>query len=368
MADLIQLEQVPKLLIKKTPLLDVRAPVEFSKGAFPNATNIPLLTDSEREAVGIRYRQCGKEAAISLGEELVTPALREQRLNQWRAYFEANPDAVLYCFRGGLRSDIAQRWLNEIGTKVPKIAGGYKAIRQFLTETIEAVSSDDNLIVIAGKTGTGKTHLLNTLANSLDLEGFALHRGSAFGRRAQAQPSQISFENSLAIRLLDLSWKNQQRVAVEDESRTIGSLSVPYTLHQRILQSPVAMLEESFNNRVDTIHLDYIQSNYQDFVQSDPDNAPGLFADSLTAALQKIRRRLGEESYESIDSLMQAALKEQQTDGSIDSHRLWISELLRSYYDPMYEYQMQKKVQRIVFRGNRQELGSWIQGLISTRD
>ena len=368
MANLIQLEEIPKLLVNKIPLLDVRAPIEFSKGAFPNATNIPLLTDSEREAVGIRYRQSGKEAAISLGEELVTPAMREQRLHQWQTFFEVNPDAVLYCFRGGLRSSITQQWLSDIGINAAKIAGGYKAIRRLLLETIETVSSDDNLIVIAGKTGTGKTHLLNSLANSLDLEGFARHRGSAFGKHVQAQPSQINFENSLAVRLLDLGWKNQQRVVIEDESRAIGSLSVPHTLHQRMLQSPIAMLEESFDKRVDTIHLDYIQSNYQDFVQSDPNEALNLFADSLTTALQKIRRRLGEESYASVHSLMQTALGEQRTGGEIDSHRLWIAELLRTYYDPMYEYQMQKKAQRVVFRGTRQELNAWIQGLISVRD
>ena len=37
------------------PLIDVRAPVEFARGALPGAVNLPLRDDAERHAVGIRY-------------------------------------------------------------------------------------------------------------------------------------------------------------------------------------------------------------------------------------------------------------------------------------------------------------------------
>ena len=33
------------LFVNDVPLMDVRAPVEFTKGAFPCAANIPLLDD-----------------------------------------------------------------------------------------------------------------------------------------------------------------------------------------------------------------------------------------------------------------------------------------------------------------------------------
>ena len=201
----------------------------------------------------------------------------------------------------------------------------------------------------------------------MDLEGFAQHRGSAFGRRAQTQPSQVDFENKLAIRLLDLSWQKQQRVVVEDESRAIGSLSIPHTLHQRMLLSPLALIEESLENRINTIHMDYIQSNYQDFLNADAENADCLFADSLTSALLRIRRRLGDEAYTNINAMMDSALKEQFSNGSIEGHRIWISELLNKYYDPMYEYQLGKKAKRIVFRGSRDELLAWIQPLVAEK-
>ena len=54
-------------------------------------------------------------------------------------------------------------------------------------------------IILTGYTGASKTSLLNKLDNGLDLEGIANHRGSSFGSHIKAQPSQIDFENNLAV-------------------------------------------------------------------------------------------------------------------------------------------------------------------------
>jgi tRNA 2-selenouridine synthase len=48
------------ILNRGVPLLDVRAPVEFSQGAFPGAINLPLMEDEERHRVGLRYKQAGQ--------------------------------------------------------------------------------------------------------------------------------------------------------------------------------------------------------------------------------------------------------------------------------------------------------------------
>ena len=93
-----------------TPLLDVRSPTEFRRGAFQHASNLPLLDDGEREAVGTCYRQRGSEAAIALGSKLLSNDSRHRRLSVWQAYLEQHPSALLYCFRGGLRSHIVHRW------------------------------------------------------------------------------------------------------------------------------------------------------------------------------------------------------------------------------------------------------------------
>lgn len=364
MTALIQPADFPKIFREQTPLIDVRAPVEYDRGAVPGACNLPLLTDQERAAVGKRYRDQGREAALALGYQLVDEDSREQRLNRWIEFKREHPNALLYCYRGGLRSSISQQWLEEAGIDIPRIAGGFKALRRFLIETIEAAARDAEMIIVAGKTGSGKTHFINSVANSLDLEAHANHRGSAFGKHALPQPGQIDFENRIAVNLLQLNWQEQRRLVLEDESRAIGSLSIPLSFHQHMSESPIAMIEETLNNRVDTIHFDYIQSNYREFQQHFSEQADQMFAESLTDSLTRIRRRLGGENYQHINTLLSQALDCQLRGEGIDGHRLWIEALLTRYYDPMYDYQLKKKTHRIVFRGNRDELRNWIQHLI----
>ena len=89
------------LFLDDIPLLDTRSPLEYSQGAFPLAQNIPLMSDEERHLVGIRYKEAGQEAAIALGNELVTGDTRRQRLQAWLAFTRNHPDGYLYCFRGG---------------------------------------------------------------------------------------------------------------------------------------------------------------------------------------------------------------------------------------------------------------------------
>ena len=120
------------LFLDGRALLDVRAPVEFAKGAFPGAVNVPLLTDAERHEVGVRYKRRGQDAAIALGAELVDERERSDRVARWQAFAEAHPDGALYCFRGGLRSRITRHWLAEAGVELPLVTGGYKAMRAFL--------------------------------------------------------------------------------------------------------------------------------------------------------------------------------------------------------------------------------------------
>lgn len=348
-----------KLIEEELPLIDVRAPVEFQRGAFPGAINLPLLSDEERHEVGKRFKNSGQDAAIALANELLSSEIKQQRLDLWQAYIEQHPSALICCFRGGLRSQTVQQWLRELGTNVPLVEGGYKALRQFLMQTIDDASADSRLMIIGGKTGSAKTHLLNALDYSIDLEGLANHRGSAFGRRIQAQPAQSDFENQLALSLLKLPYKDVNQLFLEDESRAIGSLSIPKNFHDKMNASPIAMLEESLENRIETIYNDYIYSNYQDFVALDEDTASSKFAEFLLASLHRIQRRLGGEKFALIESKMKLALDETDSEQAANLHRSWIESLLSDYYDPMYEYQMNKKLNRVVYRGSREEFVSW---------
>ncbi len=343
-----------RLFRQDTPLLDVRSPVEFSRGAFPASHNIPLLSDAEREQVGRAYHRQGGEAALALGHRLVGGEARAGLIRQWREFAEQHPQALLYCFRGGQRSHIAQQWLAESGVAVPLITGGYKALRGFLLKALEEATGS-NFLVIAGKTGSGKTNLLGELPDSLDIEGAAGHRGSAFGSLTTPQPTQIHFENELAVRLLKLDHAFLPGLIVEDESRAVGSLAIPPALFNAMKQAPIALLEVDIESRVETILQDYVLANLAAWERHSPGEGESLLALSLLASLGKISRRLGGEGYQSAGKLMQKAFA---TGGSerLGLHRQWIRLLLEQYYDPMYEYQLSRKLPRVRFRGSRAEV------------
>src|SRR5690606_18901553 len=95
-----------RIFLQDLPLIDTRAPIEFAKGAFPAAINLPLMTDSERQKVGTCYKQQGQQAAIELGHSLVRGKIKDERVAAWADFARANPQGLLYCFRGGLRSQI----------------------------------------------------------------------------------------------------------------------------------------------------------------------------------------------------------------------------------------------------------------------
>lgn len=120
------------IFLNDVPMMDVRAPVEFAKGAFPGVLNLPLMNDEERQKVGTCYKQRGQEAAIALGHSLVSGEIKNGRIAAWAAFAKVHPHGVLYCFRGGLRSQITQQWLqSEVGIAYPRVIGGYKAMRTF---------------------------------------------------------------------------------------------------------------------------------------------------------------------------------------------------------------------------------------------
>ena len=77
------------LLQKQIPLIDVRAPVEFSKGALPTSTNLPILLDEERELVGKAYKKLGGQSATELGHAIVKDKIKEHGIENYFV-FELN--------------------------------------------------------------------------------------------------------------------------------------------------------------------------------------------------------------------------------------------------------------------------------------
>ena len=348
-------ENYRELFLRGTAMLDVRAPVEFNKGAFPNTANLPLLNDLERQKVGTCYKNHGQDAAISLGHRLVSDDIKAHRIQAWQEFARRHPTGYLYCFRGGLRSKISQQWLREeAGIEYPRIIGGYKAMRSFLVETLDCAARECQLTIIGGLTGTGKTEVLMHLDHNIDLEGHANHRGSSFGRHATPQPAQINFENTLAIDFLRKREAGMQHFVLEDESRGIGSCSVPLLLNQKMQSSPIVWLEDTLENRVERILQDYVVKLCAEFVRLHGSEGFDIFAQRLRQSLDRIVKRLGSARHRRLAEIMDVALAEQARSGGVDSHRGWIEGLLAEYYDPMYAFQREQKAQRIRFCGNQQ--------------
>lgn len=345
------------LFLKQTPLLDVRAPVEFQRGAFPTAINLPLLEDEERHLVGIRYKEAGQDAAIALGRQLVTGATRAARTRAWRAWCEAHPDGYLYCFRGGLRSRTVQQWLSEEGVDQPLVTGGYKSMRRFLLDSFESLVRDTPLLVLCGRTGTGKTRVIEQLDNSIDLEDAARHRGSAFGRRPGGQPSQIDFENRLAIDWLRHAHLCGGTLVVEDESRLIGRCHLPEVLQLRLKSAPRVMIHEDLASRTQVTLEDYVLGPLQEYAAWYGEaGALTRLGEELRAALGRISKRLGGARFRELDTLLADALQQQQQNGAVEAHRAWIEPLLRDYYDPMYDYMLRQRSDEVLFEGSRDQV------------
>lgn len=240
------------------PLADVRAPSEFARGHIPGAVNIPLFSDAERAEVGMLYKRAGREAALMRGLEFAGPKLAELV----KAAFalcrgRTGGELALYCSRGGMRSASVGWLLTTAGLRAHILEGGYKAFRRYALACFERPL---NLLVLGGKTGSGKTRVLERMAargaQVIDLEGLARHRGSAFGALdGEPQPSCEQFENNLAVALDRMS--PGLPVWVEDESENLGTVNLPRAFFRQLRASPVLILESSAHARLDRVLREY---------------------------------------------------------------------------------------------------------------
>jgi tRNA 2-selenouridine synthase len=360
--DLPQIEDYQRLFMEDVPLLDVRAPVEYMQGSFPNTRNVPLINDEERQAIGIRYKEMGQDKAIELGHQLVKGDIKEHRVNTWAEFTRQFPHGALYCFRGGMRSKISQQWIFEkTGVVYPRIKGGYKALRRYLIDELALTAASILPIILSGRTGVGKTVLLNRIHHKIDLEDVYRHRGSAFGKHVSPQPSQIDIENKLSIELLKLRHNGVDKLVLEDEGANIGSRRLPESLILKMKQAPLVLLEAGIEQRVNIVFEEYIVNalaEYQEYFGED--KGFSSWADNLLTALERIQRRLGGTRYQNAKSIMEDAINRHRKENHPEHHKTWIRILLQEYYDPMYDYQLSKKADRVIFRGECEDIMDYL--------
>lgn len=220
-------------------VIDVRAPLEFAEDHLPGAMSLPVLSDEERARVGTIYKQVSPFDARKIGAALVARNAAQHIETQlmdkpggWRP--------LVYCWRGGQRSNSFATILRQIGWRVEVLEGGYRSYRRAVVEALYDSALPFPLIRLDGYTGTAKTALLPLLkargVQVVDLEGLAGHRGSILGSVAGGQPSQKGFESALITAFQGLD--PARPVVVEAESARIGALRLPPALWHAMIRAP----------------------------------------------------------------------------------------------------------------------------------
>lgn len=221
-------------------IIDARSPGEFAVDHIPGALNLPVLTDAERAEVGTIYVQESRFKARRIGGAYVARNVAlhlETVMSDWPTGFRP----LVYCWRGGMRSNAMAVILAHVGWRVGVLEGGYRTYRRQVSHRLYDGALGLHLILLDGCTGSGKTEVLRRLGDrgvqTIDLEALAEHRGSLFGGLpGREQPSQRMFESRLLACLdgLDAS----RPVVVEAESSKVGQLMVPPMLWQAMASAP----------------------------------------------------------------------------------------------------------------------------------
>ena len=332
--------------------IDLRSENEFKKGSIPQSVNIPILNNDQFKKVGIEYKKNGSDAAVALGHLLVKGSLKEKLIHYWTEHLKKNPKCLLYCFRGGMRSEIAVKWLNECGVKVNKLKGGYKNFRNWvISQHLDIENYIKDWIIIGGLTGSGKTDFLRSFKESIDLEGIANHRGSAFGIRDGGQPTQSNFENILTLDYLNHKY---EKLILEDESRTIGRAGLPGFWYQKMQSSKLVILEVDDDKRAENIYYEYVYDEINNGTSEDK------LLEKYLGSLHNIKRRLGNAVYDNIKDLMKIAFHQNEK----EIHKQWILTLLTSYYDKMYSYKLDMRKDFIVHKGEIESCRDYINAIL----
>lgn len=305
----ISFEQVLKL--KNYILIDARSPKEFLEQGIPGSINIPALLDEERAEVGTAYSKISQEKAKEIGIQKISKRLPEifRNINELSKQYN---NLVFYCSRGGMRSGTLEVLFNTLGFKTMKLKGGYKSYRQYILKRIEEINRKKFYIVLHGRTGEGKTKILEKLEEKgfsvLNLEKIANHKGSFFGGICEEKSQSQKRMDSEIFNKLYLDKKGY--FLVESESKRIGNVYIPETIYNSILNGKHLFIKTTMENRLKTIMEDYADANL----------------DELEKCLFKVSRYISREKYKEYHELL--TKKEFKKFGEL---------LMKEYYDPLYD-------------------------------
>ena len=300
-------------------VIDARSEAEFQEYHLPGAVNWPTLNDAERHAIGTLYKQVNpfeaKKRGAALAARNIAAHIERELLSTGKEW-----QPLTYCWRGGKRSGALSLILDQIGFRVTLLEGGYKAFRAAMVQDTARRVATLDWRVVCGTTGSGKTRLLQALAQAgaqvIDLEGLANHRSSVLGAiPGLPQPTQKRFDTLIwdALRRLDPA----RPVYIESESKKVGNVAVPTALIDAMRQSPCLNLVLPDAQRVALLMEDYA------FFVQDGDH----FCDRLQV-LTEFRGK-------AVVQAWQASVRA----GNIEPV---VQELLTLHYDPVYLQSMRR--------------------------
>lgn len=306
-------------------VIDARSPSEFAEDHLPGALNWPVLDDEERRLVGTLFKQVSALEARKVGATLVARNIANH-IERWVQDKPRDWKPLVYCWRGGQRSGSLAWFLGQIGFRTAQLSGGYKAFRAIVREDLATLPQRYRYNVLCGRTGSGKTRLLQTLsdqgAQTLDLEGLARHRGSVLGGLpGQPQPSQKHFDTLVwqALRNFDTA----RPVFVESESHKIGALRVPEALlHYMHEHGHCLRIEMSEPARVQLLLEEY-----------------GFFAEDIERFCRLLNNLVELHGHEVVQG-WQAKARE-------GAWAALFAELMQQHYDPLYQRSLQRNFKQL---------------------
>ena len=310
---------------RREVIIDVRSPSEFNEDHALGAINLPVLSDSEFQRIGTIYKEVSPFEASKVGAALVAKNI-SKHLEEFFCDKPHTRKFVFYCARGGKRSRSMAQVCSMVGWSTGVVEGGYRAYRRQVMSGIEELSEGLKLVLVGGKTGTGKTAILDLLKGKgcsvLNLEELAVHRGSLLGAHKDLeQPAQKLFETRLFEKLKN--FNDEEIIFAEAESNKIGRLFIPVALWKKMKQAPIFIIENQIEHRVN-----YILDEYDPHFLKE-EAIPNLlsFFDKKSSAVDtaKLRNFVQEKKWEE-----------------------FVQDVLIRHYDPLYQHAISKRTDSII--------------------
>jgi len=294
-------------------LVDIRSPHEFMEFHIPGAINLPLFEDEEKRLIGYVYRNRGLEEAKSLGEEIARGKLKEF-YGKLKELKDRYGNVIVYCWRGGMRSQGLCEAMSDMGLELLRLRGGYRAYREFILRDMERLLGGMTFLVLTGKTGVGKTKILRELRRRgypvLDLEDLAKDRGSVFGSvGVRSKVSQKMFDSLIYEELR--RW-GRGFIFVEDESRRIGDLHIPDKLWEKKCRGIYIEIKTSLERRIENILEEYTSNEG--------------WEEQARESLRRLRKYLGPQRFEYLTERFEEK-----------DYREVVRFLIEEYYDKNYK-------------------------------